>query len=90
MNCTTFLQFKMKITFLTVLVLIVLISIVCASEFNLKNAALEAYNKLRDRHNVHPVKWNATLARHAQHWANQCYWGHSDVSIISSKYHYKR
>lgn len=90
MNCTTFLQFEMKITLLIVLVLIVLISAVCASEFNLKNAALEAHNKLRDRHNVHLVKCNATLARHAQCWADQCYWDHSDISIISSKYHYKR
>ncbi|EPB90654.1 hypothetical protein HMPREF1544_02564 [Mucor circinelloides 1006PhL] len=49
-----------------------------AAKFNLKNAALETHNALRDRHHVNPVRWDTTLARHAQNWANQCYWGHSD------------
>ncbi|KAL7330570.1 hypothetical protein PS15p_205493 [Mucor circinelloides] len=49
-----------------------------AAKFNLKNAALKTHNALRDRHHVNPVRWDTTLARHAQNWANQCYWGHSD------------
>lgn len=61
-----------------------LTGIVCcnAARFSVKNAALEAHNTLRDRHNANPVRWDTTLARHAQYWANQCDWGHSDVSFV--------
>ncbi|KAF1796943.1 CAP domain-containing protein [Mucor lusitanicus] len=66
---------------ISLLITSVLMAITCCyatNKFSLKNAALEAHNALRDRHNVNPVRWDATLARHAQNWANQCYWGHSD------------
>ncbi|KAK4514445.1 Ribosome biogenesis protein [Mucor velutinosus] len=57
-----------------------LVAVVCcnAAKFSLKIAALEAHNTFRERHNVNPVRWDTTLARHAQYWAHQCYWGYSD------------
>ncbi|KAL9546137.1 hypothetical protein MBANPS3_006818 [Mucor bainieri] len=63
---------------LTPFALMALLCCCHATKFSLKNAALQAHNTLRDRHNVNPVRWDTTLARHAQQWANQCYWGHSD------------
>lgn len=77
-----------KMASISLLITSVLMAITCCyatNKFSLKNAALEAHNALRDRHNVNPVRWDATLARHAQNWANQCYWGHSDVGVFFMK-----
>jgi len=35
-----------------------------------ENACLTVHNYWRARHGARPLVWDATLARHAQNWAN--------------------
>lgn len=47
---------------------------------NVKQQALTAHNKYRQKHHVGNIKWSQKLANHAQTVSDSCIWGHNVVS----------